>query len=132
MGNSEIKRERIRLDESDLINLKKQTIILKDLILSSFDTKSVQEEAWPLRYLTLRSGTEYEFIFSEMGSVTLRLARSDRYRRNPPPIFYISLGKYSIDEYIWEDLNASEINVEKKSLLNHIEESIKIYESSLQ
>lgn len=132
MGNSEIKRARIRLDESDLINLKERTILLKDLILSSFDTKSIQDQTWPLRYLTERNGTEFEFIFSEMGSVTLRLASSDRYRRNPPPIFYISLGKYSTNEYIWEDLNASEINVEKKSLLNQIEESIKIYESSLQ
>lgn len=132
MGNSEIKRARVRLDESDLIQLKDRTKLLHDQILSSYETKIHQTEVWPLRYFYEKNGTEFEFIFSEMGSLTLRLAQSDRYRRNPPPIFYISLGKYSVGEYVWEDLNGTEVDIELEALKNGINESIRIYESTIQ
>ena len=67
-----------------------------------------------------------------MGSVTLRLAQSDRYRRNPPPIFYISIGKYENGEYVWEDFSATPVSVSKEDLVMAIEKTMKVYEDSIR
>jgi len=57
----------------------------------------------PIRWKVKISTGEFEFVISEMGSLTLRLAESNRYRRNPPPVFYASLGKDSEGNWEWQD-----------------------------
>ena len=92
----------------------------------SLDTK--EGENWPLRYHLNRTDFQYEFIFSQMGSLTVRLSQSERYRRNPPPIFYLSIGKYSKEEFVWEDIQANEVSVQIDSLKEEILKSILNYE----
>ncbi len=87
MGQSEIKREHLRLSESDFPILEQKTKQVMGVILESFNCESMQSDSWPYRYIIERNKIQYEFIFSQMGSLTLRLAQSERYRRNPPPIF---------------------------------------------
>ncbi len=132
MGQSEIKREHLRLSESDFPILEQKTKQVMSVILESFKCESIQNDSWPYRYLIERNKIQYEFIFSQMGSLTLRLAQSDRYRRNPPPIFYVSIGKYENAIYVWEDFNASEVNMGEKDLISSIEASILLYENSIR
>lgn len=132
MGQSEIKREHLRLSESDFPILEEKTKELMQIILSSFFCETLKNDGFPYRYAIEKNSIRYEFIFSQMGSVTLRLAQSDRYRRNPPPIFYISIGKYENAAYVWEDFSASPVDVTKESLVLAIEGSMAVYESSVQ
>ncbi|MBK8397858.1 MAG: hypothetical protein IPL26_21795 [Leptospiraceae bacterium] len=132
MGQSEIKREHLRLSEEDFPILEKETKDLMSLILSLYKCEIIQQEVWPYRYGVEKNNIQYEFIFSQMGSVTLRIAKSDRYRRNPPPIFYISIGKYPNGEYVWEDFNASPVSILKEDIFASIESSMQMYESSIQ
>jgi hypothetical protein len=132
MGQSEIKREHLRLSESDFPILEERTKQIMRVILESFKCEPLHLDTWPYRYLIERNKIQYEFIFSQMGSLTLRLAQSERYRRNPPPIFYISIGKYENGVYVWEDFNASEVSIEKKDLVSSIEASILTYENSIR
>ncbi len=132
MGQSEIKREHLRLSESDFPILEEMTKGIMQIILNSFKCEPLQVDTWPYRYLIERNKIQYEFIFSQMGSLTLRLAKSERYRRNPPPIFYISIGKYENVNYVWEDFSATEVSIEKKYLVSSIEASISIYEDSIR
>ncbi|MBP7280565.1 MAG: hypothetical protein KBA66_03245 [Leptospiraceae bacterium] len=130
MGQSEIKREHLRLSETDFPILEEKTKELIHLILSSFSCETLKDDGFPYRYAIEKNSIRYEFIFSQMGSFTLRLAQSDRYRRNPPPIFYISIGKYENAAYVWEDFSASPVDVTKESLVLAIESSMKVYEDS--
>jgi hypothetical protein len=130
MGQSEIKREHLRLSESDFPVLEEMTERVMAIILNSFKCEPLQVDTWPYRYLIERNKIQYEFIFSQMGSLTLRLAQSDRYRRNPPPIFYISIGKYENAIYIWEDFSATEVSIDETDLIAAIEASILLYENS--
>ena len=94
MGQSEIKREHLRLTETDFPLLENKTKEIMSVILGELKSEPLQIDNWPFRYSFEKNNIEYELIFSQMGSVTLRLGQSDRYKRNPPPIFYISIGKY--------------------------------------
>ncbi len=130
MGTSKEKKERLRLNESDLVKLNSMTRELESLTKSIFDLKELDLN-FPVRYLFLKNEIEYEFIFSGMGSFTVRLAKSERYRRNPPPIFYLSIGKYSLTEYIWEDLNGNEFEISGESLKKEIFLNMDKYELSM-
>jgi hypothetical protein len=128
MGQSKINRERLRLEEDDLPKINSLTRDLLQNILNVFSLEVKEGENWPLRYFLNRTHFQYEFIFSQMGSLTVRLAQSERYRRNPPPIFYLSIGKYAKGEYIWEDIQANEVSVQIDSLKTEILNSIENYE----
>ena len=132
MGQSEIKREHLRLTETDFPLLENKTKEIMSVILGELKSEPLQIDNWPFRYSFEKNNIEYELIFSQMGSVTLRLGQSDRYKRNPPPIFYISIGKYENAVYVWEAFNASEVNIESKELIASIEKSISVYERSIQ
>lgn len=127
MGTNKEKRERLRLNELDLAKLNSMTRDMESFMLKNFDLKLLHSN-WPIRYLFLKNEIEYEFIFSQMGSFTIRLAKSERYRRNPPPIFYLSVGKYFGDEFIWEDLNGEKV----LDPLAEIFSSMEKYESNIQ
>jgi hypothetical protein len=132
MGQSEIKREHLRLSEIDFPILEKKAVELMQVILTSFSYSILKDDSWPYRYGIEKNSIQYEFIFSQMGSFTLRLAQSDRYRRNPPPIFYISIGKYENGEYAWEDFSASPVDTAKENLVSLINKSMDMYENSMK
>lgn len=48
---------------------------------------------FPIRWKTEQMGQIFEWVISDMGSVTLRLGGLEGNRRNPAPIFYLSLRK---------------------------------------
>ena len=129
MGTS--KKERLRLNESDLVKLNSMTRELETLTKSIFELKELDLN-FPVRYLFLKNEIEYEFIFSQMGSFTVRLAKSERYRRNPPPIFYLSIGKYSDSNFTWEDLNGDEFEISEESLKQEIFLNMEKYEVSMR
>ncbi|HMV43334.1 MAG TPA: hypothetical protein PK079_20680 [Leptospiraceae bacterium] len=132
MGQGEIKREHLRLSEADFPELESRTKQLMSVILNLFSCEPIQTIDWPYRYSLTKNQNKYEFIFSQMGSFTLRLAQSERYRRNPPPIFYMSIGKYAEKEFVWEDFNANPLSLLESDLVKVIEESIQHYENSVQ
>lgn len=130
MGQSEIKREHLRLTEEDFPLLENKTKEIMRVILSEMKSEPLQIDDWPYRYQIEKNTIKYELIFSQMGSVTLRIAQSERYRRNPPPIFYISIGKYENAVYVWEDFNAIEVNTSGNELVRSMETAMAIYENS--
>jgi len=115
---AEIKENRQSLEERDFPVLETMSLKMRDLILEVFEVTQI-ENTWPLRYRMNYKNGEYEWVFSAMGSVTLRLAKSERYRRNPPPIFYLSVGKYA-GKYRWEDGSAVEILFSKEVIKDKV------------
>jgi hypothetical protein len=126
MGTSETTRE--RLNESDFAVLESMTRTLEEMIVTKFAPIPTDIHTWPKRYLKTLNEVDLEFIFSKMGSFTVRLAKSDRYKNNPPPIFYISVGKYP-KQYLWEDQNECPVAVEE--VISKIEASIQFYKNSI-
>lgn len=85
-------------------------------------------ESWPIRWKTTILEVELEFVVSEMGSVTVRLRQSSRYRRNPPPVFYISLGNTKTKELQWESPEREPVDLAfSKALLL---EKVELYKKS--
>lgn len=87
-----------------------------------------ETESWPIRWKIIVSEVELEFIISEMGSVTLRLAQSLRYRRNPPPVFYISLGKSEDGSLQWESPERELVGLESSKI--RLQEKVELYKKS--
>jgi hypothetical protein len=129
MGESKIERERII--ESDFPILEEKTKELRSILLEAISVVPLQVESWPYRYQYSYDSYHFECIFSAMGSFTLRLATDERYRRNPPPIFYISIGKYK-GEYIWENGDGEPVSILPNDLKDFLHQSIQKYISSLQ
>ena len=88
---ADIKEHRQSLEERDFPILESMSDKMRLLVLDSFECTPL-EESWPYRYKVTVNSFDFEWVFSAMGSVTLRVAKSERYRRNPPPIFYLSVG----------------------------------------
>ncbi|MCB1179830.1 MAG: hypothetical protein KDK36_19795 [Leptospiraceae bacterium] len=129
MGNGE--NGRIRLEAEDFPLLEKMTIELREFVVPLFPLKVIEDSAFPYRYEYKHSEeNSFEFIFSSMGSFTVRISKNERYKRNPPPIFYISVGKYSSSEYIWEEQGAVPFSVEPDRIKQSILQSIHKFVSS--
>jgi hypothetical protein len=129
MGDSEKEKIRLRLDESDLSILENMTAEAIQFLSNAFNYKINISSEWPKYYHYNHNNISYEFVFSQMGSITFRLSASIRYKKNPPPIFYASIGKYSNGSYVWEDFMASEMNLE--SMPGLIQEAMKLYEEGM-
>lgn len=119
---AEIKETRQSLEERDFPILENMSEKMKSLVLESFTVQLI-EGNWPYRYGMVYRDIQFEWIFSAMGSVTLRVAKSDRYRRNPPPIFYLSVGKYS-GVYRWEDGDATEAKFNKEIIIEKVNHAL--------
>ncbi len=128
MGESKIERERIV--ESDFPILEQKTRELQSSFLEAISVEPLYTESWPYRYQYTVENYSFECIFSAMGSFTLRLAKDERYRRNPPPIFYISIGKYN-GEYIWENGDGEPVSILAKDLEKSLQQSIQKYIASV-
>ena len=115
---ADIKEHRQSLEERDFPILESMSDKMRNMILESFECIPL-EETWPYRYRITVQSVDFEWVFSAMGSVTLRIAKSERYRRNPPPIFYLSVGKYA-GAYRWEDGNAVEVKFLKEEIVKKV------------
>jgi hypothetical protein len=124
MEGSEKKRQ--SLEERDFPILESMTLKMLELIEKEFQFITIDDTFWPKRYSMVRQNFQFEWVFSAMGSVTLRLAKDDRYKKNPPPIFYISVGKYD-GKYVWEDYIASEVPFDAQQIKKFVEEKLSLY-----
>ncbi len=122
---AESKKERLKIEEEDFLILENMSGELALILIERYDLKIKDDSAWPKRFSYFHFGLKLEFIFSAMGSFTVRPEVSERYKKNPPPIFYISVGKY-LDTFLWEDINFTEVPFDR--IPESLEESLKLYE----
>ncbi|TGL57151.1 hypothetical protein EHQ58_15305 [Leptospira ognonensis] len=85
------------------------------------------EENFPIRWLMESSNHKFEWVVSEMGSMTLRLAGDFPGKKNPPPIFYLSLGKYEGERFLWETPEGSPIENLEGQIRQLVEEKINLF-----
>ncbi|MEM7181710.1 MAG: hypothetical protein AAF518_12405 [Spirochaetota bacterium] len=128
MDTSEKTRKKIEI--TDLQHLEQMTQELLLLVQESFSLAAVEISNWPRKYTWRKQSLCYEFIFSQMGSFTVRLSQEHSIRKNPPPIFYLSVGKYSEEKFIWED--GTQRALDPDTLHATILEMIEIYEKETE
>jgi len=130
MGISQGKREKLHLVAEDFEFLESETRKLLELISGIFPLEKISADSWPFRFLLSASKRKYEFIFSAMGSVTIRPAK-DEFRKHGPPIFYMSISKYGKNEFVWEGPLEVVIAPYASEIDKLIHESIAMYEESV-
>jgi len=86
-------------------------------------------DEWPIRWMTYFHGEELEVVVSEMGSITIRLSKSERYRRNPPPLFYSSLGKSTSGSWEWQTPEREVFDLFRAPTKAYLEEKITLLRS---
>ncbi|BDA79988.1 hypothetical protein LPTSP3_g29180 [Leptospira kobayashii] len=126
--------KKLKIDVSDFENLSFHSKQVVKFLLENYPPKNKDdanigqsEFVFPLKWKVEILGSVFEWVVSEMGSVTLRLAEHPRYSRNPPPIFYVSLGKYEAAEFLWEDPEGNPIDLFSESGKTLILDKVKLY-----
>lgn len=125
----ESKAIRESINPAELNILEKLTIELRGIVLNLFICETLSDKESPFRYKYNHKKLEYEFIFSSMGSFTVRPIPNIPNRRTFP-IFYLSLGKYS-GNFFWENSNQEIIKIEPELLKQEILNAIYKYEASI-
>ncbi|GBF50054.1 hypothetical protein LPTSP4_15750 [Leptospira ryugenii] len=120
-------RERISIADLDIIN----EIVQKDakLFLQLYPPiESVEEilKESPFKWRFLYSETVFESLLSEMGSFTVRLAEHHRFKKNPPVLFYVSIGKYS-GTFVWENEDQKRMEMSLATLRDAVQEKLDLY-----
>ncbi len=87
----------------------------------------VESIPFPIHWKAEILGNSFEWIVSEMGSVTLRLGEHARYTRNPPPIFYVSLGKFEGNQFCWLDPEGNIVPFFEKEGEELVLEKVRLY-----
>ncbi|MCW7469803.1 LIC_13241 domain-containing protein [Leptospira kanakyensis] len=123
------------LDLNDLPFLKEESLRVYRWLLAKFpelDTLETNESLqFPLRWMTEQKGQRFEWVVSDMGSVTLRLGGLEGNRRNPAPIFYLSLRKLEADVFHWTDPEGNPVPFPDPSILIDIQNRIQLYLDSV-
>ncbi|TGK82458.1 hypothetical protein EHQ24_14520 [Leptospira noumeaensis] len=86
---------------------------------------------FPIRWMMEQKGQRFEWVVSDMGSVTLRLGDMEGKRRNPAPIFYLSLRKLEGDVFHWTDPEGNPVPFPDPSILIDIQNRIQLYMDSI-
>ncbi|WP_040507097.1 LIC_13241 domain-containing protein [Leptospira wolbachii] len=86
---------------------------------------------FPIRWKTEQMGQILEWVVSDMGSVTLRLGGVEGNRRNPAPIFYLSLRKKDGGEFHWTDPEGNPVPFPDPSIHKDIQNRIQLYIDSI-
>ncbi|PJZ80291.1 LIC_13241 domain-containing protein [Leptospira meyeri] len=86
---------------------------------------------FPIRWIMEQKGQRFEWVVSDMGSVTLRLGDMEGKRRNPAPIFYLSLKKTDEGKFIWTDPEGNLVPFPDPSILMEIQNRIQLYMDSI-
>ena len=126
------------LDLNDLPYLKELSIIayrwlfdkypsLENHISHSSDT----ELQFPIRWKTKMEGDVFEWVVSDMGSITLRLGGLEGNRRNPSPIFYLSLLKTEGVGFQWADPEGNSVSFPDPSILEEVKSRVQLYLDSV-
>jgi len=126
--------KKLKIEVSDFEHLSFHSKQILKFLLENYPSKDPEDaisaedkSVFPLKWKVQISGAVFEWVVSEMGSVTLRLAEHPRYTRNPPPIFYASVGKYEPDQFLWEDPDGNAIDLSSESGKTLILDKVKLY-----
>ncbi len=124
--------KKIALEISDFTNLNSISREITELLWKIYpnQNQSLEEilnQDFPLRWKVEVSNTGFEWVISEMGSITLRLGDNSPSRRNPPPIFYLSIGKYEPNIFLWETPEGNPIENLLELLPKLVLEKINLY-----
>lgn len=82
---------------------------------------------FPVRWKVKLSGKYFEWVVSDLGSITLRLSEISANRKNPAPIFYLSLGKNETGEFVWLDLDGEKVDFPNEEIINTIQKRVEFY-----
>jgi hypothetical protein len=126
--------KKVNLEISDIDALSRLSHDAVVLIMSIFPPKNseisskIREESeFPIRWDFDYKNQLFEWVVSAMGSITLRLGAIDGTKKSQPPVFYLSIGKYEGDRYLWEDLDGNPINNLERQLEKIVLEKINLY-----
>ncbi|MBM9549022.1 hypothetical protein JWG40_18485 [Leptospira sp. 201903074] len=89
------------------------------------------ELSFPIRWKTKMEGEVFEWVVSDMGSITLRLGGLEGNRRNPSPIFYLSLLKTEGVEFLWADPEGNPVSFPDPSILEEVKSRVQLYLDSV-
>lgn len=96
---------------------------------TNFDPNS--ELLFPIRWKTKIEGEIFEWVVSDMGSITLRLGGIEGNRRNPAPIFYLSLLKKEGAEFQWADPEGNSVSFPHPSIIDDVKSRVQLYLDSV-
>ncbi|TGM59052.1 LIC_13241 domain-containing protein [Leptospira vanthielii] len=99
--------------------------------LTKLTTEQTESLSFPIRWNIEKNGQILEWVVSDMGSVTLRLGGSEGNRRNPAPIFYLSLRKSDKGEFHWTDPEGNPVPFPDPSIHKDIQNRIQLYIDSI-
>ncbi|MBM9590423.1 hypothetical protein JWG41_08210 [Leptospira sp. 201903075] len=134
------------LDLNDLPFLKEESLRAFHWLLAEYPEANTQknldpgsqkfvetkeEIPFPIRWKTEQMGQILEWVVSDMGSVTLRLGGLEGNRRNPAPIFYLSLRKSEEGKFLWTDPEGNPIPFPDPSIHKDIQNRIQLYVDSI-
>lgn len=98
---------------------------------SENQSETIELPTFPIRWKTERMGKIFEWVVSDIGSVTLRLGGLEGNRRNPSPIFYLSLRKTDEGKFFWTDPDGNPILFPDPSIRKDIQNRIQLYVGSV-
>lgn len=126
------------IDINDLPSLKEFSIIAyiwlsenypKSDNQPNFDLRS--DLIFPIRWKSIIEGEIFEWVVSDMGSITLRLGGLEGNRRNPAPIFYLSLLKKEGVGFQWADPDGNSVSFPDLSILEEVKSRVRLYLDSV-
>lgn len=123
---------------NDLPFLKELSIIAYNWLSENFPKSDNQlnsdpnsEVLFPIRWKTKIDGEIFEWVVSDIGSITLRLGGLEGNRRNPIPIFYLSLLKKEGVEFQWADPEGNSVAFPHPSILDDVKSRVQLYLDSV-
>lgn len=131
MESSKTKRERVKIDLEDLPMIQNKTLKLIDDLCTEYELVGLHQNSWPFKYLYIREGQKYEFLFSQIGSFSIRVINSNIPEKFYQVVYYLSVGKYDTKDFVWETPEGKYTDVNLVNLKREIEKTLDIYEDSI-
>lgn len=124
------------IDLNDLPFLKEESLRVFRWLVAEYPEigkmmTPIETTEFPIRWKIEKNGQILEWVVSDMGSVTLRLGDLEGNRRNPAPIFYLSLRKKEEGKFFWADPEGNPIPFPDKSIHKDIQNRIQMYIDSI-
>ena len=124
------------IDLNDLPYLKEESLRVFQWLVAEYPEigkmmTPIETPEFPIRWKIEKNGQILEWVVSDMGSVTLRLGDLEGNRRNPAPIFYLSLRKSEDTKFFWTDPEGNPIPFPDKSIHKDIQNRIQMYIDSI-
>ncbi|TGL60006.1 LIC_13241 domain-containing protein [Leptospira jelokensis] len=121
-------------DLNDLPTLKEYSIIAYQWLSENYPKSDHQPNfdpnfglSFPIRWKTKIETEVFEWVVSDMGSITLRLGGVEGNRRNPAPIFYLSLRKLEGDVFSWADPEGNPVSFPNPSVMEDVRSRVQLY-----